>query len=221
MNPHTPKGTPTLGVGVLVDSQIFRKRLQGSKLIGLKHFLYHWKALGTQVSKMGSHDPFGCLKHKLWSKEGSRVKLSIWLPTTKNQESPRFPCFQIVEKLSTRAKNFLYASYQSEVYKEIYGPLKSQESQVREFRDSHLGVSKQNAIWMWASWIGTKYTIRGKVVASPKSRLWWVLWIRVCLWFILTPKVLKLCTNQLVVWFVQICVSNWCLSLFLIPIPEL
>ncbi len=27
MNPHTPKGTPTLGVGVPVDSQILRERL--------------------------------------------------------------------------------------------------------------------------------------------------------------------------------------------------
>jgi hypothetical protein len=46
-----------------------------------------------------------------------------------------------------------------------------------------------------------KYSIRGKVVASPKSGLWWVLWIRVCPWFVLTPKVLQLCINQLVVWF--------------------
>jgi len=27
MNPHTPKGTPTLGVGILVNSQIFKKQL--------------------------------------------------------------------------------------------------------------------------------------------------------------------------------------------------
>jgi hypothetical protein len=47
MNPHTPKGTPTLGVGVLVDSRIFKEQFQGSKLVGLKCFLYHWKALGT------------------------------------------------------------------------------------------------------------------------------------------------------------------------------
>jgi hypothetical protein len=71
LNPHTPKETPTLGVGVPVDSRIFRKQLQGSKLIGLRRSLYHWKALGTQMFEMGSHDPFGCLKHKLWSKEGS------------------------------------------------------------------------------------------------------------------------------------------------------
>jgi len=47
IDPHTPKGTPTLGVGVSVDSRIFKGRLQASKLNGLKSSLYHWKALGT------------------------------------------------------------------------------------------------------------------------------------------------------------------------------
>jgi hypothetical protein len=61
--------------------------------------------------------------------------------------------------------------------------------------DSHLGVLGQNAIWMWASWRGTKYTIRGKVVASPKSGPWWILWVRVYPWLVLAPKVLKLCIN--------------------------
>ncbi len=41
------------------------------------------------------------------------------------------------------------------------------------------GLSRQNAIWMWASWRGTKYIIRGKVVAYPKSEPWWVLRVRV------------------------------------------
>jgi hypothetical protein len=36
-----------------------------------------------------------------------------------------------------------------------------------EFQDSHLGVSKQNDIWVLVLWPGTKYTIRGKVVVSP------------------------------------------------------
>jgi hypothetical protein len=35
------KGTPILGVGVSVDSQIFKEKLQGSKLIGFRSFLYH------------------------------------------------------------------------------------------------------------------------------------------------------------------------------------
>jgi len=46
IDPHTPKGTPTLGVRIPMDSQIFRGRLQGSKLDGLRSSLYHWKSLG-------------------------------------------------------------------------------------------------------------------------------------------------------------------------------
>jgi hypothetical protein len=95
MNPHTPKWTPTLGVGVPMDSWIFKGWLQGSKHIILGNSLYHWKALGMQMSEIGSHDPFGHLKHKLWWKEGPGVKLAIWFPTTKSQELPRFPCVQV------------------------------------------------------------------------------------------------------------------------------
>jgi hypothetical protein len=60
---------------------------------------------------------------------------------------------------------------------------------------------RQNDIWVLVLWLATKYTIKRKVVASPKSGPWWVLWVWVCLWFILAPKVLQLCINQLVVWF--------------------
>jgi hypothetical protein len=70
-----------------------------------------------------------------------------------------------------------------------------------------VGVSGQNAIWVLVPWLRIEYIIRGKVLVSPKSRLWWVLWIRVCLWFVLAPKVFKLCINQFVVWFVQVHVS--------------
>jgi len=45
--------------------------------MGLKSSLHPWKALGMQMSKMGSHDPFGHLKHKLWLKERTGVKLTI------------------------------------------------------------------------------------------------------------------------------------------------
>jgi hypothetical protein len=47
MNPHTPKWTPTLGVGILMDFWIFRRQFQGSKFIKLKSYLYHYKDLGT------------------------------------------------------------------------------------------------------------------------------------------------------------------------------
>jgi hypothetical protein len=36
---------------------------------------------------MASHWQFGHLQPKLWAKEGSGVKLAVWLPTTKSRES--------------------------------------------------------------------------------------------------------------------------------------
>jgi hypothetical protein len=33
-------------------------------------------------------------------------------------------------------------------------------------------VSGQDAIWMLVPWLATKYTIRGKVMASPKAGPW-------------------------------------------------
>ncbi len=47
IDPHTPKGIPTLGIGVMVNSQILIVRLQGSKPIALKSYLYQWKAIET------------------------------------------------------------------------------------------------------------------------------------------------------------------------------
>jgi hypothetical protein len=61
----------------------------------LRSSLYHWKALGMWMFKMGSHESFEHLKHKLWPKEGSGVELTIWLPTTKSRESPQCPCVQV------------------------------------------------------------------------------------------------------------------------------
>jgi len=74
-----------------------------------------------------------------------------------------------IEKLLTRIATLLWTSSQSEVYAQSYGAPKLQESQLWQFQDSHLGVLGQNAIWMWASWRGTKYIITGRwrVLSSP------------------------------------------------------
>jgi hypothetical protein len=41
VNPHTPKATPTLGDGILMDSRNFKEQFQGLKLNGLWRSLYH------------------------------------------------------------------------------------------------------------------------------------------------------------------------------------
>ncbi len=51
--------------------------------------------LESEMSKMALHEPFGHLQHKLCTQEGSGVKLPIWLPTTKSQESTRPRCVQV------------------------------------------------------------------------------------------------------------------------------
>jgi hypothetical protein len=46
---------------------------------------------------------------------------------------------------------------------------------VRDFGTPTRESRERKAIWMWAPWRGPEYTIRGKVVASPKSGPWWIL----------------------------------------------
>jgi hypothetical protein len=72
----------------------------------------------------------------------------------------------IARKLLTRATTLLQTSSQSKVYTQNYRLPKLWESQFQE-----LGVLKQNDIWVLASWPSTESTIRGKVMASPKSKL--------------------------------------------------
>jgi hypothetical protein len=117
--------------------------------------------------------------------------------------------WHIIRKLSIKATTFIQTSPQSGVCTQSYGPPKLEESQFWEFRDSHLRVPKQNDIWVLVPWPNTKYTIRGKVMVSPKFGLWWVLWVLVCSWLVRAPKVFQLHINQLVVWFVHVRVSNW------------
>jgi hypothetical protein len=47
------------------------------------------------MSEMGSYDPFGHMKHKLRSKEGPGVKLTVWLLTTKSLELTWSPYIQV------------------------------------------------------------------------------------------------------------------------------
>ncbi len=127
------------------------------------------------------------------------------------------------EKLSTRATTLLQTSSWLEVYIQVMAPQSCRSPNFGNFGKLPFGslVPRQNDIWVLILWSSTEYTIRGKVVASPKSEPWWVLWVHVCPWHVCAPKALKLYTNQLVVWFVQVHVNKWCLSLFLVPILEL
>jgi hypothetical protein len=58
MNPHTPKWAPTLGSWNL-DGLLNLQGVITRVKTHWKKSLYHWKAIKTQMSKMGLQDPFG------------------------------------------------------------------------------------------------------------------------------------------------------------------
>jgi hypothetical protein len=152
------------------------------------------------MSKMGSHDPFEHLKHKLWPKESHGVKLVVWLQSTKSEKSTQFPCVQVVcntpLKSFWQGLQFCFGLHLNRRFiHKVMGP---QNRKSRPGTKCHLdvGLVERHIVYY-----------KGEGGGFPKSRPWWILWIRGCLW-VLTPKVLKLCTNQLVVRCVQIHVSD-------------
>ncbi len=56
-------------------------------------------------------------------------------------------------------------SFQLEVYTQSYGHPKLRETQFWEFQDFHLGVLRQNDIWVWVPWPHIENTIRER---------WWL-----------------------------------------------
>jgi hypothetical protein len=146
-------------------------------------------------------------KQKSWPKEGLGVKLPIWLPTTKSPKSSRFPCVQVACNIPFKSSwwglQFVFRPHLNQRFAhKVMGPQSCGSLICGNFETPNLGVPRQNDIWVLVPLPDIKYTIRGKVVASHKFRQWWVLWIRICLWLILTPKVFQLCTNHLVFGFV-------------------
>jgi hypothetical protein len=136
------------------------------------------------MSKMGSHDSFGHLKHKLWPKERPEVKLAIWLPTTKSRESTRFTWLQMTCHISLESsQRGLQLSFRPHCdrrsAKEVMRLQSPGSPYWRDFETPMRESRERKAIWMQALWRVTEYTIRGKVVASPKSGPWWVLCVRV------------------------------------------
>jgi hypothetical protein len=140
------------------------------------------------MSKMGSHCSFGHLKHKLWPKEGPGVELpgvrQFWLPTTRSRESTRNTWLQttcdIPLESSRRELQLCFRPHCDRSFaQEVMRPQNPGSPNWQDFGTPARESQERKAIWMQAPWRGTEYTIRGKVVASPKFGPWWVLCVRV------------------------------------------
>jgi hypothetical protein len=166
------------------------------------------------MSKMGLHDPFGHLKHKLWPKEGSKVNWLFDSRPLKVGNRPNFFAFKWCAtycwKALDKAYNFALAFISIGGFQAKLWAPKLQESQLWEW------LPRQNDIWVLVPWPGIKYTIRGKVVASPEFGPWWVLWVRGCPHLVralkcynyaLTNLLFDLCRH---VWVIEVLVNLPC-----------
>jgi hypothetical protein len=150
------------------------------------------------MSKMGSHDPFGHLKHKLWSKEGRR-------PLKVGNRPNFFVCkWRVTYRWNAFDDGYNFASNLISI-KALHTKLWTFKV-ARSLTMGIPGLPLGNAGTKWHLGGGPmamhKVYYKGEGGGFPQSGLWWVLWVCVCPWLIHAPKVLHLCTNQLVVWFV-------------------
>jgi hypothetical protein len=112
------------------------------------------------------------------------VKLPIWLLTQKSRESTRFTCLQTtcdipLESSRRELQLCLRPHLDPSSSRKVMGLQSCESPSWRDFKTPTRESRERKTIWMWAPWRGAEYTIRGKVVASPKSKPWWVLCIRV------------------------------------------
>jgi hypothetical protein len=91
MTPSLPKW----GLGSLSRLPKLQSSIAVVKTPCIDVFFISLKIYQSLDVEMGLHEPFGHLQHKLWQKERPGVKLAIWLPTIKSQESTRLQCVQV------------------------------------------------------------------------------------------------------------------------------
>jgi hypothetical protein len=201
---HTPQWTFTLGVGVLMESlrspEFLENHLKGQNSLD-------WKFPYTIENRLRCRCLYwACIFHlntyntSYGQKKGWELKSQFdpWSLKVRNHLELRVCRWHATYhwKALNEGYNFVVDFISIGGLQKSYGRPKWWEFQFWKFKDWNLG---ENDIWVQPLWLVIENIIREKVVASPKFRLWWVLWVRVCSWFICAPKVFHLCSNQLVV----------------------
>jgi hypothetical protein len=171
------------------------------------------------MSKMNSHCSFEHLKHKLWAKERSGVKLPIWLPTTKSRES----CLACRQRATYRWK----ALNESYNFASDLIVIKGLHKKLCALKVARVPVATILGLLLRSP--GTKSHLdvafvekhrvyyKGEGGGFPQVRAVVSLVCPGCPWLVLAPKVLQLCTNHLVL---VLCRSLWVnktCQFFLVP----
>ncbi len=136
------------------------------------------------------------------TKEGSRVKLPIWLPTTKSLKSPRFTYVQVTCHIALES-SWWWLQLCLDLISIIGLHTKLWASKVAGVLI--LGISRLRLGGHGTKWhLGASPMAKnieyykGESGGFPQFGSWWVLWVCVCMWLVRAPNVFQLCTNQLV-----------------------
>jgi hypothetical protein len=163
---------------------------------------------------MGSCDPFRHFKHKLWPKEKPRIKLTIYLVTIKSWESPPPPDFLAYKWSATYCWKALDQGYNlaldfisiGGLHTKLWAPKVARVPIVQS-----LGLGSPGTKWNLGASPMAKHIVYYKGEGGDFPQVWaMVNLVSSCLPLVHPcTKVLQLRTNQLIVWFVQVCVSKW------------
>jgi hypothetical protein len=145
------------------------------------------------MCKMGLHDPFGHLKHKIWTKERLGVK-----PNHKKLRIDLIPllagaCDMPLENFRRGLQLCFRLHPNRRFAHKVRTPQSCGTSNLGDFgTKNHLdeGLAERWRVYYM-----------GEGGGFPWVWPWWVLWVRSRSWFVLTPKVLQHCAYQLVGWF--------------------
>jgi hypothetical protein len=162
--------------------------------------------------KMGLHEPFRYLKHKLWQKKGLGVKLSIWFLATKSWKLAWFTCIHVAYRLKALKKGYNFVSNLTSIWgqhKKLWASKVKGDSISGIFQLGspgtkwHLGARPMPSI---------ENIIRGEVVASPSlGRDEFCEFV-----FVRDSSVHQNCSNYALtnLWF-GLCRSMWIINLFI------
>jgi hypothetical protein len=157
------------------------------------------------MSKMASHQPFGHLQPKLWAKEGSGVKLAIWLLTTKSRESTssrrlQLECDRALE-ISRGELQLWFRPHSNRRLEPGVVSLQSPRSPTRDSFGTPPWESRENVSFGWNS--------RGELQKILYGGRWWFppslgrgeSSVSKCSWLVLIPRGVPKCELTLL-WLV-------------------
>jgi hypothetical protein len=152
--------------------------------------------------KVGSHHPFGHMKHKLWPKERPGIKLTIWLSTTKSRESTELTCVQVSCDISLESfwRRYNFASNLISIqglHAKLWAP---KVVGVPTLAISRLSFGSPETKCHLDVGLVERHIVyyKGEGGGFPQVQVVVSLVSLSCPWLVLAPKVVQLCTNHFV-----------------------